>query len=998
MSEFIIAIREYRNLGLVPWAYLVTYNDEGGFYSVDEAVTSLKVQSEPDAYTDAQKKIVELIEEYQEHKLVRIFSKKITTVADFFKKGDRDLFAGQIRPYIERRIVKIAEILAETDISTFFKEDKSGHIYPKGRIYIHPEKAETVFNFHRDDEGIRYYLSIRHDGHVIFLTGNKGTILVLDPCVLLLDNRMFRFADIDGKKLQPFFTREYVRIPKRTEVQYFRSFVLNSIKKYNVIAGGFKIVHAEPERSVFLTLQEDLSGEYALIMEFRYGNRNFFANSSQYVVVSLEEKNGHYTFTKYSRNKEWEAVKRERLTTLGLNEISRGIFKYLHEWEDKNEQKYSLVDWLCKNKALLEKEGFVFGQNLSEKIFLEKTELEVKLQQTPSAGKIRDWFDLYAIVHFGEFRIPFIRLKNNILTGDREFKLPNGEIAIIPEEWFTEYKNMMQYGQDNNGSIRVKRHHYHLFERQIIGHDSRILGEMKSGVRLKKKRSRLPSELNAELRPYQKDGFTWMSSLRSNSFGGCLADDMGLGKTVQMLAVLLKAVSEYKSGKEKEKIPVKQSGTGELQLSLFDAPAFSNTVLSKKPRGCPASLIVKPTSLIHNWENEILKFAPGLKVLKHTGQNRSKDTASFNRYDLILTSYGIVRNDIEMLRRYRFFYIVLDESQYIKNPGSRIYVSVTKLVSDHRMALTGTPVENSLTDLWSQMNFLNRGLLGNLKFFNDEFVIPIEKRRDTNKEEKLKALIHPFILRRAKEEVEKDLPSLSELTVFCDMTDDQNAVYEQERNGIRSALLELAGCKDRRSEMMFMVLRGLMKLRQIANHPVMTDNKYDSDSGKFEEITRKLDVIRSGRHKVLIYSSFVKHLRLYEKYFTENGWPYAMLTGKVVQQNRKKVIDGFRNDPGNRFFLISIKAGGTGLNLTEADYVFILDPWWNPAVEMQAVSRAHRIGQDKKVFVYRFISKDTVEEKIQHLQAWKNELAGTFINTNDPFAGVSTEKMMELFL
>jgi len=321
-----------------------------------------------------------------------------------------------------------------------------------------------------------------------------------------------------------------------------------------------------------------------------------------------------------------------------------------------------------------------------------------------------------------------------------------------------------------------------------------------------------------------------------------------------------------------------------------------------------------------------------------------------------------------------------------------LYESVNKLFASHRLILTGTPIENSLTDLWAQFNFINPGVLGAISFFKKNYVQQI-KEKNNNAVEALQQLIQPFFLRRTKEEVAHDLPSLSEEIVFCNMTEAQQEIYDREKNRIRNALLEN---KENAKKYPFIALQGLTRLRLLSNHPVLVDADYQEDSGKFDQIILCFESLRASSHKVLIFSSFVKYLRILAGRFDREGWNYAMLTGKT--SDREAEINKFiRNDDVNCFF-ITLKAGGLGLNLTAADYVFILDPWWNPAVEKQALSRAHRIGQDKNVIVYRFISSDTIEEKIMRLQEEKILIYDTFITSNNPLAQLSNEEVSALFL
>ena len=475
------------------------------------------------------------------------------------------------------------------------------------------------------------------------------------------------------------------------------------------------------------------------------------------------------------------------------------------------------------------------------------------------------------------------------------------------------------------------------------------------------------------MRQYQAEGLNWLNFLQTAGLGGCLADDMGLGKTIQTLALLQH---------NKENIKPESVSGSEPRANLFGATGTRLT-----------SLIIVPASLIYNWENEIKRFVPGMAAYSHKGNQRKKSISWFRNFDIIISSYHTVRQDIDLLSSFTFHYIILDESQMIKNPGSALYRTMTRLKSEFKLVLTGTPVENSLTDLWSQLNFVNPGLLGDLSFFRREFARPIEKEGDDQQEVKLRKIIKPFILRRTKEMVAGDLPPLTEQTVFCDMTEEQYKLYEEEKSSVRNSILksiETTGIE----KSAIVVLQGLMKLRQISNHPVMAYEEYQSGSGKFETVLQDMESVISEGHKILVFSSFVKHLSLYADELTGKRIKFSMLTG--ASTNREKIVNSFQDDPGNRIFLISLKAGGVGLNLTAADYVFILDPWWNPASEMQAMNRAHRIGQDKNVFMYKYITTNSIEEKITRLQEKKSKLADIFITSNNPLKDIDIKQILEI--
>ena len=641
---------------------------------------------------------------------------------------------------------------------------------------------------------------------------------------------------------------------------------------------------------------------------------------------------------------------------------------------------HQLVNWLSSNKENLAEAGIKIRQeNTEKKYFTGTRQLEIKTQ---TKG---DWFDVYAVVRFGEFTMPFIRLKKYILNDIREFVLPNGEVAVLPDEWFARYKGLLPFGKDQGKSIRFQKHHYTLLQQSIEQTDKDVKQKFLQFIQAEKEDLALPQNLKAQLRVYQEEGFKWMYGLFKNGMGGCLADDMGLGKTLQTLTLLLKL-------KRAKPNPVKHFTSSDSgQLDIFSEKD------EEEETGQPASLIVVPTSLVHNWYNEIQKFTPSLKVFNYTGTQRKKveDIKHVSAYyDVIITTYGTVRNDIDLLSGTEFFYLILDESQSIKNSASKTYKALMGMKARHKLVITGTPIENSLSDLWSQMNFLNPGLLGNLAFFKRSFITPIEKHANEEQQERLQLMIRPFVLRRTKDEVARDLPPLMEEVRICPMIGEQEKLYVKEKSVIRNTILSAIE-KDGVNKSQFVVLQGLTRLRQLANHPALFERENIESSGKYEEVFRMLQSIVEEKHKVLIFSSFVSHLELIEAGIKKQKWKYTKLTGQTTK--REKVIQQFQNDPDNRIFLISLKAGGVGLNLTEADYVFILDPWWNPAAENQAINRAHRIGQDKHVFVYRFITEDSIEEKIQKLKERKSSLADKFINSNDPFQQISQSEIVELF-
>ncbi|HNB82679.1 MAG TPA: DEAD/DEAH box helicase, partial [Chitinophagaceae bacterium] len=418
--------------------------------------------------------------------------------------------------------------------------------------------------------------------------------------------------------------------------------------------------------------------------------------------------------------------------------------------------------------------------------------------------------------------------------------------------------------------------------------------------------------------------FRWLCFLDSVKWGGLLADDMGLGKTIQTLCFL-----QY----------------------------FKNTHQRLK------ALVICPTTLLYNWENEIKKFTPSLSYIKHHGNLRSTSPELLLEYDILISTYGTLRSDVQLFSRIPIDYMILDESQTIKNPGSKVAKAAQLIPCRNRIALSGTPMQNNTFDIYSQMNFLNPGMLGTKEFFREQFAKPVDKFQDEESKTHLRKLIYPFLLRRTKEQVAQDLPEKTEVTLFCEMGREQRAIYDTYRELYRSRILgsiEEIGME--RSQ--FAILQGLMKLRQICDSPAILNETepYENHSAKLDELVRELEE-NTGKHKVLIFSQFLGMLSLIREKLQEQGIVFQYFDGSYTSAQREKAIQEFQTNDDCAVFLISLKAGGMGLNLTAADYVYLMDPWWNPAVEQQAIDRTHRIGQTKNIFAYRFICKDSVEEK-----------------------------------
>jgi hypothetical protein len=969
--EFVIVLTQHRFLGNIFLPYLIQKEDK--FYTTLKLVKPHDFKDHDYSFKPYEKELVELMDRYSDERLTRRFS-RAANVTEFYAQLETLKFQKHVIPHIEQCMWEVGRILMLSPVRLLKKETKYANLYDEDEIQVYPLFAKPVFYFERLDNETRYRLSILLEDKEVPLLNRNISIITNSPAIVLYRNQLLVFEKFDGKRLTPFFSKEFISVPHAMEEKYYSGFIRKTIRDFEVVAKGFQLEEGEVDKTAILKPEYNLQYEPCLGLHFRYGEEMFLPNTIREVAVQYKKNKDVVLFRKIMRNKEWENSILDKLQLLGLKE-KNGFYVPLKGYQaDQKDGLYFLINWLNRNGQELQREGIEIGQgNLEKKYFTGEQDLVVK------TGLTGDWFDVYATVTFGSFSFPFIKLKNHILNEIREFELPNGQIAIIPEEWFARYKSLLPLARTREDKMQFGKHHYALLQNVLQTEEHAKLLKIKALVNV-----HLPGDLNAGLRTYQKAGFQWMYGLYMNGFGGCLADDMGLGKTLQTLTLLLKLKRQDSSPKGF----FTQAKDG--QLDLFTKSAQEQEVQK-------ASLIVLPTSLVHNWEAEVQKFTPVLKVYRHVGQQRKTNSDLENAagyYDIILTTYGTVRNDVDTLSRLKFFYLILDESQYVKNPLSKTYKAVMKLQSEHRMALTGTPIENSLSDLWAQMNFLNKGLLGNLAFFHKYFMTPIEKHNSIDQQEKLQVLIRPFILRRTKDEVAKDLPPLMEQVIMCEMDDVQQKIYETEKSVIRNSILsgiEQEGVK----KTAMLILQGLTRLRQLANHPQLLSDVEATESGKFEEIFRMLENVVAEKHKVLVFSSFVKHLDLIKKRMEDENWKYSMLTGKTM--NRGEVIRQFQEDDENHIFLISLKAGGVGLNLTSADYVFIVDPWWNPASENQAISRAHRIGQNKHVFVYRFITKGSIEEKIQQLQSRKSSLADKFINSNNPLQEITKDEILSLF-
>lgn len=563
-------------------------------------------------------------------------------------------------------------------------------------------------------------------------------------------------------------------------------------------------------------------------------------------------------------------------------------------------------------------------------------------------------------VSFGEEAIPIEDLQKILLAGQRTIMLKDGSFGILDDEWLQQFGAIFKHGKLNKKEMKVSK--WMAFGEQKNGEQVSALkpalqeGWRQRWVRWQDPSSTLypvPASVNATLRPYQQKGFEWMQLLAEAGAGACLADDMGLGKTLQTICFL----------------------AHQLQVN---------------PEA--VHIIIAPSSLIYNWQSELLKFAPGISTWVYHGSDRDVSTLQNAQSQIVITSYGTIRSDIDHLSNKQFGVVVLDESHNIKNPAAQITRAVARLQCGSRIALSGTPVMNNTFDLYAQLDFLLPGIFGSREFFKREYADPIDRNGDEAKIQGLQKLTAPFILRRTKNQVAKDLPAKTEIVMWCEMGTAQKAIYDTIRDSIRSSLF-LNIKSEGLNKSKLAVLQGMLKLRQLCNSPMLlpSEDRTSQDAVKMDMLMDELSNNLKDQ-KVLVFSQFTSMLDLLAEACTEKGISFFHFDGSTPPAKRAEMVEAFQQE-GNttNVFLISLKAGNAGLNLTAASYVFLVDPWWNTAVQQQAIDRTHRIGQTKNIFAYKMICKDTIEEKIIQLQQRKKQLAEDLVSEDEGFVKALTE-------
>lgn len=711
---------------------------------------------------------------------------------------------------------------------------------------------------------------------------------------------------------------------------------------------GFSV---SPQRLIYLS---DFGNHVMIIPVVRYGEAEV-AIRTEKQVKAVDGKGNEFMV---SRD---ECVEQDFITLLVkqhahlLEQLDNQLYYfYLHK------QHFLDEEWFLPTFEVWRQSGVeVYGFNELDGNKLNSHRVNIDIKVISGLN----WFNATHDVRFGKQKASLKKIQAALRNKRKYVVLDDGTMGILPQEWIEKFSKYFQSGEVVDGeTIRFAKSNFEmvteLYDASLVDETTaNEINELRERLHSFEsiKPVQIPNGLNVALRPYQQQGLNWLGFLDTFNFGGILADEMGLGKTVQIIAFMLSQREHGRLGTD---------------------------------------LVVAPTTLIFNWQRELATISPSLKVLTLHGPDRVKSTETIACYDVVLTSYTTLLADVRFLKCFTFNYVYLDESQHIKNPESQRYKAVRLLQARNRIAISGTPFENSSFDLYGQLSFACPGLLGDKRYFRDVYGKPIDQFKNQKRRNELQRKIQPFILRRTKQEVAAELPEKISMVLYSEMGEEQRSIYAAYEKEFRDFICTLSG-EDLDKNPMH-VLRGLIRLRQICNSPaLLPDGMLNTAvSAKIELLKSQIND-KAPYHKIVVFSQFVSMLHLIENMLNEIAIPYVSLTGSTRQ--REKVVNAFQENPDVRVFLISLKAGGTGLNLTAADVVYLVDPWWNPAVENQAIDRVHRIGQSNNVVAYRLVTPGTVEEKILRLQYTKNALADGLVVADASFLrNLNSEQLLEL--
>ena len=944
-----IAANEQAN-ALVPFNLgIYEYNMEENRYRIFDQNNLANVDEE---YTLAFYKIREYDYPYiektlPEDTLLPAYKTETNTLLDRSHLNDKGLQI--LDNYLIKKFKSYLNIIKNNFLHHVFGESKLTENAP---LKIASQPVTTCFRLDEDDRNytVNFYLKIEDE------TVNLNDVAFFYPVAIAYHNKIYALKNYQqAKLLQVFYPKPTIIVHKRSKQAFFKE-ILNKIFNYKDVVID-NMLQLEINRTSNKKLDQILYvrevNEYILSIEPMFSYEDVCATASSPTTL-IYNKDGQFYQIRRSRKREQALLDFVAASHPDLKYID-GIFYLPYSLILKNDWFIQFFEDVAKRKVLVK--GLDKLNKIKYSHYYVKTDLTIR--------GTTDWFDCRMTVKFGDEDIALRNIQRVILNDKNHIVLASGKYGLLPDDWMQKYGYLFKFGDVSRGNhLHVSKVYFNFFNEKLYPNikDKKLIEEIKYKKRELAKFNRIedtevPEHLKDILRNYQYTGVSWLHFLDKFNWGGCLADDMGLGKTLQILTFLKNLKQDH-------------------------------------PEQASVNLIAMPKTLIFNWIEEIRKFIPDLTYMIYGYHDRQRSIENFKKFDIVFISYGILVKDVVSLQEVEFNYIILDESQAVKNINSQRYKAVCSLKSRNKIVLSGTPVENHLLELYAQMNFINPGIFKSAAFFKKQYIVPINRGEDAKISE-LQRIIYPFICRRTKHQVAKDLPKKTETIIYCEMEKDQLAVYNKLKthyheyitNSIETRGVERSGMH---------IIEGLLKLRQVCDSPALISGEhYKNTSVKLDKLIDHVQQVPEG-HKVLIFSQFLGMLELIREKFEEIGINYLYLDGKV--KNRKVIIDAFHNDKAVRAFLISLKVGGVGLNLTVADYVYLVDPWWNPAVEQQAIDRIYRIGQTKNVFAYKLICKNSVEEKILKMQSKKSFIASNIIGSEEGFIkNLTKEDIEDLF-
>lgn len=947
------------------------------------------------------RQLVELCLWTQSDNLFSKAGRNFNTKKAFFEKADKTT-QRYVISQVDLHITEAVATASRLGVHIFFAPKPGEWLRQQDELHLNAEPLKLHAAFTKTDDGIDYRLTLGDD---IIPSAHHTQILCNNPSLFVIDHSLRQLGEgLGGKLLTPFPKKEIYHIPASIQAKYFRQFILKIVKKIDISSDGFDVDNLHPQGKAVLMLQATTNGLYTLDTQFVYDTATFSSGDRREKSVTLHDDGKSVTFVCIWRNREWESS----VTELLDNELHRPQTASLQE----------MTAWLTTHEAVLTQHGIETQQRTTHHYVIGEVE---RIHNDRWTG---DWFQMHVTLVFPDgTQMALTDFRDAIINGDREVRLPSGNWFVIPDEWYAQYSAAMLFGlMKSRGTLT-----FHRSQQTVLPTEDLLPPTQKAPAACDKEEKTLPPQgLKATLRPYQLLGYRWMLSHQHGGTGCLLGDDMGLGKTVQTIAVILhyfeSSASAPTDDRSREDTTdnglIKDAGNSEDQADYSiirsdqvirsDRVIRSNHIIRSKPTSPPvqtslfseeemsgraakampsasssqpdlrqqsghrAVLVAVPSSVVFNWHDEFRRFAPSLRVVEYTGnaRERAAKQSQLANADVVLTSYPMLRNDIGVLSRLSFAIAVYDEAHAFRNNTSLLYQAVLKIHADFPIALTGTPMVNALDELWTLMSVLNPALLGDYETFQNNFIHPINVNLQDEHTAILRKLVAPYFLRRLRGDVLDSLPERQDEQVWCDMTEAQAALYEEEQSKMRNLLMDAEQANNR-----IVVLAAITRLRRLACSPKLEHK--EGDSGKVLEVFDRLEELRGTDHKVLLFSEFTSFLDVIAEEMKQRGWSYDMLTGQ--SRDREAIVKHFQQTPSCQFFLVSLKAGGEGLNLTEADYVFLLDPWWNHAAEEQAIARAHRSGQRRSVMVYRFITRGSLEEQIQKVQDKKDDLVKAII-------------------